>query len=80
MTTCYFCKGRIEPARVDYMYNAAGRYALVRGLPVERCAQCGALFLADRLDEHDLCLFCAKPPRNENSPDAAATFRTETIP
>jgi len=47
MTTCYFCKGRIEPARIDYMYNAAGRYALVRGLPVERCAQCGEVYLDD---------------------------------
>jgi len=64
--TCYFCKGHVQPGRVDYMAQKAGRYVLVKDLPVELCTQCGEAYLdgaasrridqaladADAADEH----------------------------
>lgn len=47
MNTCYFCKGPVKPGRTDYMANKAGRYALVRNLPVDLCIQCGEVYLDD---------------------------------
>ena len=47
MNTCYFCKGPVEPGRIDYMASRAGRYALVKDLRVELCGQCGEAYLDD---------------------------------
>lgn len=45
MSTCYFCKGNVVRARIDYMAQSKGDYVLIRNLPVEQCTQCGEVFL-----------------------------------
>ena len=45
MKKCYFCRGTIERARIEYMARSEGGYVLVRDLPVERCTQCGEVYL-----------------------------------
>ena len=45
MKTCYFCKGPVAPARVDYMAQAHNQYVMVQRLAVERCVQCGEIYL-----------------------------------
>lgn len=45
MNTCYFCKGPIEETRIDHMAQRRGQYVLVRDLMVERCTQCGEVYL-----------------------------------
>ena len=45
MTSCYFCKGPVAPARVDYMAQAHNQYVMVRRLAVEQCGQCGEIYL-----------------------------------
>lgn len=45
MTTCYFCHGLVEPAKVDYMAKRQGSYTLVKNLPVTKCTQCGEVYL-----------------------------------
>lgn len=45
MNTCYFCRGDIERAVVDYMAKDKEGYVLVQGLPVERCKQCHEIYL-----------------------------------
>ena len=47
MKTCYFCKGPVEPAHIEYMASRAGHYILVKDLPVELCRQCGEVYLDD---------------------------------
>lgn len=47
MKTCYVCKGPVERVRIEYMARRAGQYTLIRDLPVERCAQCGEVYLDD---------------------------------
>jgi len=55
--TCFLCRGAVEVGRVDYMANRAGRYALVKNLPVERCVQCGEVYLdADASRQVDAAL------------------------
>ncbi len=48
MNTCYVCKGPIETAHVDHMVNRSGKFTLVKDLPVERCTQCGEIYLDDQ--------------------------------
>ena len=45
MKTCYFCRGPVKHTRIDHMAKNAGRYALVKDLPVEQCGQCGEVYL-----------------------------------
>ena len=47
MNECFFCKGEVKPVQMDYMAQSAGRYVLLRGLDVERCTQCGEVYLDD---------------------------------
>ena len=55
MKTCYFCKGPVAPAVIDYMASKRGQYVLVADLRVEKCGQCGEVYLdydaAVRVDE-----------------------------
>ena len=63
MTTCYFCKGLVGPARVDYMAQAHDQYVMVRRLAVEQCAQCGEIYLSvDASREIDKALARAASP------------------
>ncbi|HNR31537.1 MAG TPA: YgiT-type zinc finger protein [Candidatus Hydrogenedentes bacterium] len=45
MNTCYYCKGDIERARIEHMARARDGYVFVRNLSVERCTQCGEVYL-----------------------------------
>ncbi len=44
MKTCYFCKGIVEPARIDYMAGGKHQYVFIRDLAVEKCTQCGEVY------------------------------------
>lgn len=54
MMTCYFCKGLVERQTIDYMAERRGDYVLVSGLEVEKCTQCGEVYLdvlaSERID------------------------------
>lgn len=45
MKTCYFCKGPVAPSVVDYMATKGGKYVLISRLPVDKCTQCGEVYL-----------------------------------
>lgn len=45
MNTCYFCRGTVEPAIVDYMTHDQAGYLLVKELAVHRCTQCHEIYL-----------------------------------
>ncbi len=44
MTQCPFCKGRVEPRRVEHIHHWQGEAYILRNVPVDVCAQCGEVF------------------------------------
>ncbi len=44
MTTCPFCKGRIEQRRVERVNRWDGELYILRNVPAEVCTQCGEVF------------------------------------
>ncbi|MCX5757077.1 MAG: YgiT-type zinc finger protein [Candidatus Hydrogenedentes bacterium] len=51
MKSCCFCKGPVERQVIDYMAGTKGGYVLVSGLEVEKCTQCGEVYLDTRASE-----------------------------
>lgn len=45
MKTCYYCKGGVEDVAIDYMASRRDKYVLVKHLHVEKCRQCGEIYL-----------------------------------
>ncbi len=46
MTTCYFCKGKVIPRRVQHIHRWSDRVYIFEGVPAEVCQQCGEVYFA----------------------------------
>jgi YgiT-type zinc finger domain-containing protein len=41
MTECYFCKGRVEPQKVDVDFRWGHKLKVIEQVPAGVCQQCG---------------------------------------
>ncbi|MCK6556939.1 type II toxin-antitoxin system MqsA family antitoxin [Candidatus Binatia bacterium] len=41
LSECYFCRGRVEPSKVDVDFRWGRRLKVIRGVPAGVCRQCG---------------------------------------
>ncbi len=44
MTQCPFCRGLVEPRRVEHIHRWQGELYILRNVPADVCAQCGDVF------------------------------------
>jgi YgiT-type zinc finger domain-containing protein len=45
MKTCYFCKGKINPQKIQHIHQWQGKIYLFKNVKAEVCDQCGEVFL-----------------------------------
>lgn len=54
MKTCYFCKGKVIPKRIQHVHRWGDRVFILEDVPAEVCQQCGENYFApDVLAEMD---------------------------
>ncbi len=41
---CIYCGGHLAPDRTDYIENENNHIILIKGVPCEKCGQCGETF------------------------------------
>lgn len=41
LSECYFCRGKVESAKVDVDFRWGRRLKVIRGVPAGVCRQCG---------------------------------------
>jgi YgiT-type zinc finger domain-containing protein len=41
MTQCYFCRGKVEPSKVDVDFRWGRKLKVIRNVPAGVCRQCG---------------------------------------
>ncbi len=55
MSTCFFCKGKLEHKLVNHIVDLDDTIIIVKGVPAEVCSQCGEVSysndVAMRLEE-----------------------------
>lgn len=45
MTSCYFCRGKVAPKKIDHIHRWGENFLLVKGLPAEVCEECNEVYL-----------------------------------
>ncbi|MBI3744386.1 MAG: type II toxin-antitoxin system MqsA family antitoxin [Chloroflexi bacterium] len=54
MKTCFFCKGDIEPRRIEHVHEWGTEIFIFRNVPADVCRQCGEVFFGpDALEAMD---------------------------
>lgn len=46
MTTCYFCKGKVAPKRIQHIHRWGKQVFILENVPAEVCQQCGEIYFA----------------------------------
>jgi YgiT-type zinc finger domain-containing protein len=44
LSECYFCRGKVESAKVDVDFRWGRRLKVIRGVPAGVCRQCGECY------------------------------------
>ncbi len=41
MDKCFFCKGKMENSKTNYMVDIDGHFIIIKDVPCHKCLQCG---------------------------------------
>jgi YgiT-type zinc finger domain-containing protein len=45
MDSCYFCRGKVSPKKIEHLHRWGDTLLLVKGLQAEVCEECKEVFL-----------------------------------